>query len=311
VTSNRTILEKADLALNDLITDGGYLQPAQAQKFLRLLVKESVVLKQSTVVPMRAPKQLIEKIRFGSRVLRPGAEGHPLDPGDRVKPDLGKVELDAQLFKAEVHLNDEVLEDNIENGELRQTIMQILGEAIARDMDEVIINGDTGSGDPFLAVLDGILVQAGSNVVVAGGVPLNKDVLRDMLKAMPSEYLRSKIAMRYFTSVDAELDYRNTLANRATVAGDKFLEQDTPIIYSGVPLIAVPMFPEDLGQGHDQTAVILTHPKNINVGIWRKVKLETDRDVSGGFLKVVATLRFDVKYAEETAVVKATGVLVA
>ncbi len=33
---NRTILEKADLALSDLTTGGGMLQPAQAQKFLRI-----------------------------------------------------------------------------------------------------------------------------------------------------------------------------------------------------------------------------------------------------------------------------------
>ena len=34
---NRTILEKADLALADLTAGGGILKPAQAQKFMRLL----------------------------------------------------------------------------------------------------------------------------------------------------------------------------------------------------------------------------------------------------------------------------------
>jgi hypothetical protein len=58
---NRTILEKADLALADLTTGGGLLQPAQAQKFMRILINEAVILKQATVVPMRSPKQLIEK----------------------------------------------------------------------------------------------------------------------------------------------------------------------------------------------------------------------------------------------------------
>lgn len=38
--SNRTILEKADLALADLTAGGGILKPAQAQKFMRLLIKE-------------------------------------------------------------------------------------------------------------------------------------------------------------------------------------------------------------------------------------------------------------------------------
>ena len=49
---NRTILEKADLALADLTGGGGILQPAQAQKFMRLLIKQSVLMQMATVVPM-------------------------------------------------------------------------------------------------------------------------------------------------------------------------------------------------------------------------------------------------------------------
>ena len=44
------------------------------------------------------------------------------------------MELDAKLFKAEVRLNNEVLEDSIERGQLRQTIMQLMAEAIAREL---------------------------------------------------------------------------------------------------------------------------------------------------------------------------------
>ena len=311
VMDNRTILQKADLALSDLTTGGGLLQPAQAQKFIRILIDESVILKQGTVVPMRSPKQLIEKIRFGSRILRPGTESTALPVADRAKPDLTKVELDAQLFKAEVRLNNEVLEDSIERGELRQTIMQLMAEAISRDMDEVIVQGDTTSPDAFLATLDGILKQATSNVVDAALATTNKAIFRDMLKSMPSEFLRNKRTLRYFTSVDSEIDYRDSLADRATPLGDQKLERDDQVFYSGVPVMDVPLFPEDLGGGNDTTNVILTDPKNINIGIWRNIRIETDKDVSEGVLIIVATLRFDVKFTEETAVVKATNVKVA
>ena len=50
---------------------------------------------------------------------------------------------------------------NIERGELRQTILEMIAEAAGRDMEEVIINGDTASGDPFLATLDGLLSVRG------------------------------------------------------------------------------------------------------------------------------------------------------
>jgi HK97 family phage major capsid protein len=301
-TSNRTLLEKADLALADLTAGGGILLPAQAQKFMRLLIKQSVLMQLATVVPMASPKHQLSKIKFGSRILRPGQEATALAVADRARPDLSFLELDARLFKAEVHLSDEVLEDNIERGELRQTILEMIAEAAGRDMEEVIINGDTASADAFLATMDGLLKQATSHVVDAAGVGINKNLLRDMLKSLPSEYLRDKKQMAFLTSVDAELDYRNTLADRATVGGDRFIEEDTPALYSGVPVKPVPLFPENLGQANNRTVALLCNPKNVHVGIWRQIRLESFRDVSAGVLRVVATLRFDAKFAEEPGV---------
>lgn len=309
--SNRTLLEKADLKLADLISDGGYLQPAQAKKFLRLAIDEAVVMRIATVVPMKSHKQQIDKIRFGSRILRAGEEARALTEAERAKPDLSQVELDAQLFKAEVRLNNEVLEDSIEQGVFRQTVMELMAERIALDMDEVIWNGDTASTDPFLAKFNGVRKQVASNLVDAAGAKLNKTVLRDSLKTLPSEYLRDKKRMRFMTSVDAEIDYRDGLAERATVVGDRFLETDAPVMYSGVPMISVPVSPENLGGGNDSSEVIFTDPKNIQVGIWRRVRFETDKDISAGVLIIVATMRFDTKMAEEEAAVKIQNVLVA
>lgn len=306
---NRSLLAKADLALSDLTTTGGLLQPAQAQKFIRVMINESKIMKDATVTPMKSPKQLIERIRFGSRILRPGAEGAPLPAGDRASPDLFSTELDAQLFKAEVRLNNEVLEDSIERGQLRNTIMTLMAERISLDMDEVIVNGDVASGIPFLAVFDGILKQATSNVVAAGLVPLTKTPLRDSIKTMPSEFLRNKASLRQYTSTDAELDLRDSFSDRATVFGDVNLETERPVMYGGVKVVAVPVFPETLGGGNE-TNLLLTDPKNINVGIWRQIRVETDKLVSEGVLIIVATLRFDVKFVHEPATVKTTGITI-
>ena len=310
VTNNRSILEKADLALGELTTDGGVLQPAQAQRFIRILIDKSVVMNMATVTPMKAQKQLIEKIRFGSRILRAGQEATALPKADRSKPDLSKVELDAQLFKAEVRLSDEILEDSIERDQLRNTVMQLMSESIARDMDEVIVQGDTASADPFLAQFDGMLKAATSNIVLGGTTVISKTHLKNMLKTMPSEFLRNKTSMRYLTSVDARIDYQDLVADRATMLGDTALESDHAPMYSGIPLLDVPLFPENLGGGTNETNIILTDPKNINVGVWRRIKIDTDKLVSEGVLLVVATMRFDFKYQEETAVVKTTGIKV-
>ena len=131
--------------------------PGQAKKFIRLLIKKSMIMPSMNVYGMVEQKQKLNKIRFGSRVLKAGTVGQALPSGDRVAPDLTDDELDSQLFKCEVLIQEEVFEDNIEQAGLRNTIMQMLGEAISRDIEWVIINGDTASSDATLAKLDGLL----------------------------------------------------------------------------------------------------------------------------------------------------------
>jgi HK97 family phage major capsid protein len=308
---NESLLQKADLVLADLQTNGGLLQPIQAQKFLRILVDEAKILKQATVFPMRAPKQLIDKIKFGMRVLHPGYEARALPEGDRSKPTTSKIELDAKLFKGEVRLTTEILEDSIERGQLRQTVMQLMAERIALDIDEILVKGNTASTDPFLAQFNGLLASVTSNIYDHADAAANRTLWKSMLKSMPSPYLRNKKALRFYTSIDAEIDYRDALADRATAnIGDRFVEYDAPAMYSGVPVDSVPMFPENVGTGSHCTNAVLMDPKNMYVGIWRDISIETDKLVSEGVLLIVCRMRFDMKLAEEIATVKANNIRV-
>lgn len=317
ILPNMSLLAKADLALADLTSGGGVLQPETAQKFMRILINEAVLMKQATVIPMKSMKMEIPKIQFGSRILRAGSVGVALSAGDRAKPDLSNVELDAELFKAEVRLPNEVLEDNIERDQLKQTIMQLMAEAIARDVDDLLVNSNTASTDPFYTqfAAGGILQQSVSNIVDAQNALLNKQVLKAMMKTMPTQFLRNREMLRFMTSVHSEIDFRDSLASRQTPGGDAFLTQAGSSAYSGIPVQDVPLFPESLTSTYgsaptDTTNVILTDPKNITVGIWREIRLETDKDVSAGVVIVVASLRIDAKYAHEPAVVKALNVTV-
>lgn len=309
-TDNRSILQKADMALSDLVTDGGLLLPAQAKRFMRIAIDESVVTKMATVKPMKSQKEKVEKIQFGSRILRAGAEATALSEADRSKPTTDEIELDTKLFKAEVRLSNELLEDSIERSALRQTIMQLMGERIALDLDEIVVNGDTASADPFLAQFDGILKQATSNVVDTGGAALTKSSLRDIIRSMPTEFRKNKRAMRFLTSPNAEIDYRDSLSDRATALGDNMLMQEMPVGYSGIRVEDVPVMPEDLGGGNNKTNVVLLDPKNITIGWWRQIRMETDKLVSEGVVIIVATMRLDMKFTHEPAVVKGTEVLV-
>jgi len=140
-------------------------------------------------------------------------------------------------------------------------------------------------------------------------VPMAKSHLKAAIKAMPSQYNRMKAMQRFLTSEDAEIDYRDYISDRGTVLGDKFMMEDVPVKYGSRPILPVPVFPDDLGVGSNTTNVLLLDPKNARWGVWRKVKVETDRDITTGEWIMVVTVRAGFQYKEEDAVVKITNVL--
>lgn len=310
IEENRTMLEKADLILADLIADGGFLQEEQSRKFLKIAIDESQILSMSFVETTKSHTKEIDRIGLTSPMLVPGSEGTALPEADRTKPVTDKPTIVTHLFKGEIQLTDETLEDNIEGGTLQTTIMNLIGARTGLDMSDILLNGDTASAVSRYSLFDGIRKLATANVVAAGGVPLDKATFKSMMKTLPSQFLRDKRKMKFLTSVDAEIDYRDSLADRATALGDAFLEKDRSAAYNGIEVIPDAVFPENLGGGTNETEVIFSDPKNFRVGIWRRVKMETDRDIRRGILFTVVSVRFGFIFEESDAVVKATGVTV-
>ncbi|MEM7494933.1 MAG: phage major capsid protein [Myxococcota bacterium] len=304
---NATLLHKADTAVHDLIDSGGYLLPEQATRFMSVLVDQPTLLRNSRILTMTRPAQLVEKIRLGERILRPANSGEALAKDQRARPDLGAVALEAKLFKAETRLSEETLEDNIERGALKETLLRLMAERVALDMEEIIVRGDSDrDDDPFLAQFDGLLTQAVGNVMHHGSDPADtrttSGLFYKMLKAMPSEFKRDKRNLVAYVSTNSELDYRETLAGRATNMGDRYLREDAAATAAGVPVIGLPTMPD--GQA------LLTNPRNIIVGIMRDIKVEMDKDVSAGQFLVVLSVRFHARLAVREAVVRATGITV-
>lgn len=305
------IVKKADLALSDLTSDGGLLNPEQQNKFIRNLIDQPTILREVRNVPMSSPQMQVNKIGFGNRILRPAPQsgGHgggdtgadPVNPrhlatADRSSPDLGQVNLSVVEVMAEINLHDEVLEDNIERGNLADTILALIAERAALDLEELIIQGDTASVDAYLALLDGVLKLSTSNVVDAGGSPVSINVFNDSKKAMPTRYRRNLNALRYYNSMDVESDYRVQVASRGTDLGDAVLTGSAPLPVLGVPLRGVALMPNANG--------LLINPQNIIWGIQRNVRIERDRDIRARSWVIVLTVRVALAIEEVDAVVK-------
>ncbi len=300
--SNRTIIEKADIAVSDLIGAGGYLNPMQANTFIRMLIEQPTLLNAVRVVPMNAPTMEINKIGFAQRILKAApASGTALDAGDRSKPTTEKVSLTTKEVIAEVHIPYDVLEDNIERGSLESTIMALIAQRSSLDLEELLLLGDTGSADDYLALVDGVLKQADDHIVDFSATHPNitKEVFKQGIKAMPNPYMRNRAALRFYASPDAEIEYADSLANRETMLGDDKITRWKPNTAYGINVEPAALMPD--------SKYLFTYPKNIIFGVQRDIMIETDRDIRSRVMIVVLTMRLDIKIEETDAVVKALG----
>ena len=77
MTDSRNIIEKADMAVSQMISDGGYLTPEQSDTFYRKLIDEPTLLNRVRTVQMGRPKMNIDKIGFAvSKFPSDGIEWH-------------------------------------------------------------------------------------------------------------------------------------------------------------------------------------------------------------------------------------------
>jgi hypothetical protein len=315
MTTNESLLQKADLAIADLQATGGELQPEEAATFIRKLIKTPKLIRQCRVVEMTAPKRKINKIGFANRILRKATSATALTEAQRSKPSTEQIELDTKEQIAEVRLPYDVLEDNIERamaanneasntgpGGLRQTLIELIAERAATDLEELAINGDTAyvngldqDDEDYLSQVDGWLKNGEDNGNVADveNATISKAVFKMGLKALPVQYQRNLAAMRHYVSVNNETEYRDTLADRGTALGDQMTTGRSPAFAYGSPVDSVHWMPESKG--------IFTNPLNLIFGIQRQVSMEFDKDITSRVYIIVLTARVDFKIEEAAA----------
>lgn len=333
MASNKHIIEKADLNVTELGTDGGLLNPEQANRFVRKLIQEPTMLREVRTVEMRAPQRKINKIQFNKRILRAGTSALALDtaaidpdtafsPVDeataRARVKTEQIELNTSEVIAEVWLPYDVIEDNIERGSIGQhreggapaagggfidTILQLMAERAALDFEELGLKGDTSldAADPYLDLQDGFLkeVETNGNVSDQSGATVTKKVFKAGKKTMPDQYLRQLANMRHYLSFDNETEYRDTVADRGTGLGDATLQGNQALRAFGSSVVPVSLMPEDKG--------LYTNPLNLIWGIQRQITLEFDKNISSRVFIIVLTARVAIQVEEATAAVLYTN----
>jgi hypothetical protein len=312
--SNQNIIEKAAMKLSDLAA-GGQMSPQQFSTFYRKIIDQPTILRDARNVPMTSDSMKVEKIGFGSRILRKGTEGTALADVDRAVPTTSTVQLNAKEVIAEVNITYDTLENNIEGDNLKNTLMDMIAARAALDIEELIINGDTASADAYLSVLNGLRKKAVSHVIdgTNTGVAFSKSVFLKAMNAVPAKYRRNPADWRFYTSYANELAWKDSIASRQTNLGDLSIQGGLSSAY-GSPVQGIAMLQDyDLDGAGAGTAtgsdLLFTNPKNIVAGFSRNVRIEVDKDIRERKFIIVLTAKLDVQFEEEDAVAKYQKIL--
>lgn len=318
--SNAELVKKADWALTDLDTNGGSLEPEQAASFIRKLIVQPTILRNVRRQVMVADTMKLPKIVFAGSIMKDAASlapvGSALAVGKRSAPTTSQVILTAKELIGEVRLNYDIIENNIElgnigqmnevngtesSGGIKDTILDLIAGQVAQDQERLLLHGDTLSADDLLVNQDGILKLATSNVVDFGSASISKDLFKQGLQTLPDQYHQNLTALRHYVSVDKEIAYRDSLANRETGLGDANIQGTSPVFGYGVRVEKLPTLSlEAAGEAQG----LLTDPRNIIWGIQRDIKIETDKDITTREVIIVVTMKVALALEEEEAVVK-------
>ena len=185
------------------------------------------------------------------------------------------------------------------------------GTTAAAHLDAAVVdwirNPLIGNDDGWLKLMYGGSSAYTDLSGIQAGV-LKKDHFFDLFRALPQKYRRggNRAALRWMMSSTQKSLWEEYLTDRATGAGDAVLsgKDFSPL---GIPMLEVPSFPED--------SIVLTYPKNLIVGIWRKIKVRKTDVAKESIMKDLifynSTLRMDFQIEETEAVSYGDGLVTA
>lgn len=317
---------------------GGYMNPYQYKTFMEWVQDQSVLLRLIRMEYLTAPSREIDRTGIGRRIMHGRTEAQALRTDQYAKPEFGKMELSTKKAMAQLNMSYETLEDNIERGNFRTRIMRMLAGQVSRDLEDFIINADTEipetgaghavytDGDDFLCLQDGLLKRTytqkpsgmphqnltGGHIIDAGGAPIDMAHWFDLEDAVPEKYFRSG-GFIWLTSRGVDLSWREYLTDRQTGLGDHFVINAAESKALGRSVITTPFLPNQVqmtgaGNPADRMApgansfLFLFQPKNLIMGVWRNLLIETDKDIERQVYKIVLSMRVGLTVEEPDAI---------
>jgi hypothetical protein len=302
------------------------LNRQQSDKFIDLVVDQSVLLKEIRQVRVNGPKGDINRLDLG-HIVSHGASARTTPKIQSVKEST--IEWDTEKYQSAFDVGEDFLYDNIEGQSAADTLMRMFAKQIATNNALALLNYDTSIpvGDDetdeanLYGVNDGILKILRGNVPTAqqldaGGKSVSAKLFYTAKALIPSKYQVAEPDYKWLCSTSVHDKWVYSFATRLTDGGDSALSNGVAPRALGIPLLKVPLMPTTLSAtgvlgGGNRTAMILTPPKNIVWFIQRDFKVEIERKPRRDLTEVTMHWKVDFQIENPDLVVLVDNIDVA
>lgn len=321
--NNAELLAALDGAVKSItITDlaESILNPEKQARFIKAMQTKTTVLPEARYVPMDSHTADIDRIAFIGRILVSGANADGtqkvLTEAQFAKPQTFTNKLIAKELQAVVGLRDDALRRNIERGNFENTLVDMMGEAAGRDLEEwgLFAREDYNPEvDEFLALTDGWVEKAVNKVYGVESAeaaadedfdPTDPEAIFDaLISATPKQYLQDRTDWRFYVPFEVEDAYRDVLRARGTSLGDDAQTGFRQLHYKGIPVVHVPVCERSatVAGGGKGRVCMLQHPDNMAWGVFHRVIIEPEREAKARRTDFVLTFEGDSGYEDENA----------
>ena len=297
--SNEELLAKAALAVTDITTDGGVLEPEQLNEFLRIAQESQAILSECRVEVCSKGQKVLDRIGMSTRFLRPGVEDDTqiyTAGGTRlakeVKPTLGKITISCFKVSGDTAVSWETLQRNIEKDGFSDTLIEVMSKRAAFDLE------------------DGWLERVpAANTIDWQGAAFDYTVFNDLIQKIPGKHRRNLSEFRFYVPHQIAQAYRLSLSSRNTGLGDTSTTDRKDLLAFGVPVVGVDSMPGDDGGNSDRGQILLAHPKNLILAVEDEMRVLDKYDEYRDSLVLFFHASVDVSVEEVNALAKATDVL--
>lgn len=297
------------------------LNRKQADRFIDLVVNESVLLQKVRVIRTDRNKGEINKLDLGTIVT----EGASTTSRATTRvPTEQVVTFDCEKYRSAFDLKTDFMEDNLEKSGVRDTLLSMFSKRIAIDTELAGIQGDDslsvgdaasdennlfGVNDGWQKILEDN-VPSGQQIDAAGAAP-SKDLYYAMKRAIPSRYRAAKPNYVWVMPSGPADKWTLDWSDRETGGGDVALSRGTVPGPWGIPMLEVPLMPEDLSYGSagtDGSSIWLTPLKNLLYVVQRDITIEFDRRPRQDVWEVTVHFRVDFEIENPELVIMANNV---